>query len=247
MDNLMKHVVCLSGGKDSTALALRLAEVEPREYEYLITPTGNELPMMIDHWKRLAELLGKPLTVRTTGQGLVAVIKKNGVIPNHAIRWCTRTLKIEVAQMYFAVNTPCVSYVGLRADEDETVRRGMYGEIEGLTKRYPLREWRWKLKDVLAYLESKQVSIPARTDCALCFHQRIGEWWNLWRDYPAYFKQGEELEIETGHTFRSPERDSWPAALQELRAEFEKGRRPHGAGQLNLFEDRSGMCRACTL
>jgi tRNA(Ile)-lysidine synthase TilS/MesJ len=28
----VKHVVALSGGKDSTALALRLAEVEPREY-----------------------------------------------------------------------------------------------------------------------------------------------------------------------------------------------------------------------
>ena len=39
----MKHIIALSGGKDSTALALRLAEVEPREYEYVFTPTGDEL------------------------------------------------------------------------------------------------------------------------------------------------------------------------------------------------------------
>lgn len=36
------HVVALSGGKDSTALALRLAETEPRDYTYVCTPTGDE-------------------------------------------------------------------------------------------------------------------------------------------------------------------------------------------------------------
>lgn len=243
----MKHIVCLSGGKDSTALALRLAEIEPRDYEYLITPTGNELPEMVSHWKRLAELLGKPLTVRTMGMGLSAAIRAQKMIPNFHARWCTRILKIEVAEMYFVANAPCTSYVGLRADEDETKRVGMYGEIEGLTKRYPLREWGWGLKEVLSYLESRCVSIPPRTDCALCFYQKIGEWWNLWKDYPDHFKQGETLEAEINHTFRSDSRDSWPAALADLRAEFEKGRRPKGAGQLDLFGERVGMCRACSL
>ena len=40
----MIHVVGLSGGKDSTALALRLAETSPQDYVYLCTPTGDELP-----------------------------------------------------------------------------------------------------------------------------------------------------------------------------------------------------------
>lgn len=57
----MKHIIALSGGKDSTAMALRLAEVEPREYEYVITPTGNELPEMITHWRTVAEMLGATL------------------------------------------------------------------------------------------------------------------------------------------------------------------------------------------
>jgi tRNA(Ile)-lysidine synthase TilS/MesJ len=35
----MRHIVALSGGKDSTAMALRLAEVEPLDYEFVITPT----------------------------------------------------------------------------------------------------------------------------------------------------------------------------------------------------------------
>ena len=39
-----RHIVALSGGKDSTALALRLAEVEPCDYEYICTPTGMNCP-----------------------------------------------------------------------------------------------------------------------------------------------------------------------------------------------------------
>ena len=242
----MNHIICLSGGKDSTAVALRLAEVEPREYEYLITPTGNELPPMIDHWKRLADLLGKPLTVRTSGASLMSAIRSQAMIPNHRARWCTRILKIQVAEQYLCARAPAVSYVGLRADEGERV--GMYGEIEGVTKRYPLREWGWKMRDVLGYLETKSMSIPSRTDCALCFYQRIGEWWNLWRDYPDHFRAGEAIEAEIGHTFRSDGRDSWPAALADLRLEFERGKRPANAGQLGLFDDRGGeMCRACSM
>lgn len=241
----MKHVVGLSGGKDSTAMALRLAEIEPREYEYLITPTGNELPVMIDHWKNLSSLLGKPLKVLTCGKSLKRLILDQNMIPNYRVRWCTRILKIEVAEQYLCSISPAVSYVGLRADEEE--RQGMYGEIEGLTKRYPLREWGWGLKEVLNYLECKGVRIPARTDCAWCFFQRIGEWWNLWKDYPEIFRQGEEIETIVGHTFRTPGKDSWPTSLADMRKRFEGGDRPRNAGQFDMFDQREGMCRACTL
>lgn len=227
-------------------MALRLREVEPDiDFTYLVTPTGNELPEMFDHWKRLSELLGKPLTVRTCGKSLHRLIIDMRHIPNFRDRWCTRILKIEVAERYLCSVAPAVSYVGLRADEEERV--GMYGKIEGVEKRYPLREWGWRLNDVLSYLESRCVKIPARTDCAWCFFQRIGEWWNLWKDYPEIFKQAEEIEIELGHTFRTPGKDSWPTALKDMRLKFEGGSRPKNAGQLGLLEERAGMCRACTM
>jgi 3'-phosphoadenosine 5'-phosphosulfate sulfotransferase (PAPS reductase)/FAD synthetase len=235
----------LSGGKDSTALALRLAEVEPREYEYVITPTGNELPEMLAHWKTISGLLGQPLKVLTCGKSLQRLIRDQRMIPNFRARWCTRILKIEVAEQYLCSVAPAVSYVGLRADEEARV--GMYGEIEGVTKRYPLREWGWGLADVLHYLDSKGVTIPARTDCAWCFFQRIGEWWNLWRDHPAIFAQGEQIENEVGHTFRTPGKDSWPTSLTDLRLKFEAGDRPRHAGQINLLDERAGMCRACSM
>ncbi|KKL73308.1 hypothetical protein LCGC14_2076230 [marine sediment metagenome] len=58
----MKHIVALSGGKDSTAMALRLQEVEPdTDFIYVCTPTGDELPEMVEHFGRLREVLAKPI------------------------------------------------------------------------------------------------------------------------------------------------------------------------------------------
>lgn len=239
------HVVGLSGGKDSTAMALWLSENEPRDYTYICTPTGDELPEMFAHWRRLGELLGRPLMPVPSGDTLESLIRGYGALPNHQMRWCTRRLKIEPTKAYLLINAPAVSYVGLRADEEE--REGIYGDIDGVTQRYPLRELGWGIKDVLRYLQQRGVEIPKRTDCGRCFFQRIGEWWDLWREHPEAFASAEADEALTGHTYRSPGRDTWPTALKDLRAAFEGGRIPRDRQQPSLFEGRPDMCRACSL
>jgi 3'-phosphoadenosine 5'-phosphosulfate sulfotransferase (PAPS reductase)/FAD synthetase len=242
----MRHIVALSGGKDSTAMALRLREVEPdTAFEYVITPTGDELPEMIEHWRKVSEMLGSKLTALTSGYSLNSLIASQRAIPNNRMRWCTRMLEIEPFKKFMCSVAPATTYVGLRADEEG--REGaVYGNVEGITQRFPLREWRWKKADVLQYLESRGVEIPARTDCARCFYQRLGEWWNLWRDHPTLFADAERQEADIGHTFRTEGRDSWPVQLVQLRGRFESGDRPADAGQLGLFE-RAEMCRACSL
>ena len=179
-----KHIVALSGGKDSTAMALRLSELEPRDYEYVITPTGDELPEMFEHWRRLGELLGKPLQPITSGHSLQGLIRKWNALPNWRQRWCTRVLKIEPFNAYLLSQLPAITYVGLRADEEE--RRGaIYGGVDGITQRYPLREWGWGIDEVRGYLTDLGITIPQRTDCARCFFQRAGEWYELWRKHPG--------------------------------------------------------------
>jgi hypothetical protein len=253
-----RHVVALSGGKDSTCLALRLREVEPREYDYLLTPVGNELDEMAAHWARLGRLLGRPLTRLkpfTDGDGLLYLIRRMGALPNWRQRWCTRMLKIEPAIAWLREHAPCVQYVGLRADEDASERAGIYGEVPGVTQRYPLREWGWGEADVWQYLAAKGVLIPRRTDCAWCYGQRIVEWYRLWQERPGLFEQAAALERETGYTFRSPARDTWPASLDGLRREFEAGRAVRGAPkpgclQLDLWEagePEHRPCRVCSL
>lgn len=248
----MKHVVALSGGKDSTAMALRLAEVEPDvDRMYVCTPTGNELPEMFAHWLRLGELLGKPI-LPVVAHSLDDRITHHGALPNFRQRWCTRELKIEPFAAFLTANSPTVSYVGLRADEEGRGGVDYASFVPGTTTRFPLREWGWTIHDVRSYLVDRGVAVPKRTDCGVCFFQRLGEWWDLWQEHPDAWAEGERWEAATGHTFRTPGRDTWPASMAELRAEFENGRIPKdrkpGRGeQLTMLDSGPSACRACTL
>jgi hypothetical protein len=236
-DASMKHVIALSGGKDSTAMALRLAEVEPRDYTYICTPTGRELPEMNAHWAKLEGVLGQPI-LRVTNGTLDSWIAEWKALPNFRMRWCTRVLKIEPMLAWLKAHQPCVHYVGLRADEE--TREGIYGEIPS---DYPLRRWGWGRGEVTAYLARRRVTIPARTDCDCCFFQRVNEWKALLRQHPVRYAEAEALEMATSATFRTPGRDSWPVGLAEFRAKVQE--------QPDLFEaaddTRDGMCRECSL
>lgn len=242
----MAHIVALSGGKDSTAMALRLAEVEPDvERIYVCTPTGNELPEMFAHWRHLGELLGTCI-IPVVADSLEAAITRQKALPNWRQRWCTRILKIEPFMAFLAAQAPAVAYVGLRADEEG--RSGVdYSTVPGCTVRYPLREWGWGLGDVQNYLADRGVTIPKRTDCGVCFFQRIGQWFDLWAENPDAYAEGERWERLTGHTFRSPGRDTWPASLRDLRSEFERGRIPKDRQQPDLFAVNPLQCRVCSL
>lgn len=256
MTDTTKHILAISGGKDSTALALRMREVEPeKDYEYLITPVGNELPEMAAHWSKLENLLGKPLhrlKPFTDGDGLLWLIEHYSALPMIRQRWCTRQLKIEPTIVYLMENTPCVQYVGLRADEE--TRGGIYGDFPGVEQRYPFREWGWTDTDVWDYLAEKGIRIPKRTDCAFCYGQRIGEWYRLYRDNSHLYEQAVAIEERTGHTFRSPSRDSWPASLAELAKMFDtripRGEARPGSIQLDMWdagEAEEKPCRVCSL
>jgi hypothetical protein len=236
------HVVPVSGGKDSTALALRLQETEPRDYIYLITPTGNELPEIMAHWERLECLLGKPL-LRITNHSLEFWIQQFNSLPSHRQRWCTRLLKIEPCLAWVrSQSEPVTLYVGLRADEEE--RRGIYSN--DVISDFPLRRWGWGLKEVMNYLQERSVKIPARTDCAWCYGQRQHEWKNLLRNHPDIYAKGEEYEAMTGHTFRSPGRDKLPASLVQLRKVFNQGKF-FKQDQMSILETQEEPCRVCRL
>lgn len=231
------NVVAFSGGKDSTAMVLRLAELG-EDFVLLFTPTGNELPELHEHIKQIVLTVERPLVV-PPNRTLDHWINFHKALPNWRQRWCTRQIKIEPCIAYLRANPGSTLCVGLRADEEE--RQGLYGDFA--TYRYPLREWGWGIKEVLAYCEERGVTIPRRTDCALCYGQRLSEWYMLWKLYPEKYAEGEAYEDQTGYTFRSPGRDTWPAALRELRAAFESGRVPKGVALDG--EEEKGACRVC--
>lgn len=245
----VSHIVGLSGGKDSTALAFWLKENEPRPYNYVITPTGDELPEMFAHWRKLSAMLESPLVPIIAGT-LRSICKDEGALPNFRMRFCTRRLKIEPFKALLLTAIPAVTYIGLRADEDDREGADYATDAElsapgGVTQRYPLREIGWGIGDVIGFLDARGIVIPDRTDCARCFFQRIGEWYLLWKNNPDIYADSEQQEVEFGHTFRSPGRDTWPVSLVELRKTFESGRVPEIS--LRMMDKRKGMCRVCAM
>lgn len=243
------HVVALSGGGDSTCMAELLREREPRPYTYVCTPTGDELPEMFDHWNALSRRFGQRILPIMAGT-LKGMIKEEKCLPNFRMRWCTRRLKIEPFRKWLHEQTtigPVVSYVGLRADEEGRAG-GAYTDIEGVQMRFPLREWGMDEAAVDGTLEQRNIIIPERTDCARCYHQQLGEWWRLWYDHRDIFMDAVGDEEDTGNTFRTPGRDTWPTSLKELGEEFAKGRVPtvrYDPRQRDLM--RVGGCRVCSL
>jgi 3'-phosphoadenosine 5'-phosphosulfate sulfotransferase (PAPS reductase)/FAD synthetase len=119
---------------------------------------------------------------------LNALIEKQNALPNHRQRWCTRMLKIEPYRKWMETQADyrnVVSYVGLRYDEPGRAG-GYYDDIDGVSTRYPLREWKWTVSDVWKFLDDRGIEIPRRTDCARCYHQQLVEWWILFYRVPRY-------------------------------------------------------------
>lgn len=245
-ENGVCHLVALSGGHDSTSMSFLLKEKEPRTYNYLCTPTGNELPEMFEFWNLLGAKLGRRLIPIMNGT-LSSVIEQQGMLPNHRARFCTRILKIIPYREFLAreaLNGPIVSYVGLRADEPG----GAFDDIPGVQMRFPLREWGMGEDEVQADLAARGVVCPNRTDCAWCYHQRLGEWWELWWFHPELYAEAEALELKRDATFRTPGRDSWPASLKELRQRFEQGDFPtRSLDKMERERQMTGACRVCRL
>lgn len=221
-------------------MSLRLAEVEPEnDYEYVYTPTGNELPEMAAHIAKMETILGKPIR-NLAPQTLVQIIDEQKMLPNFWARFCTRKIKIYPFENFIRSVGPCVVYVGIRADESGDREGVDYDRLEGVTRRFPMDEWGWNIGDVLNYLECRGIKIPYRTDCAWCFFQKLYEWYLLWRDHLDIWMEGEAIEKKYGHTFRTPGRDSWPTSMEGMRLEFEKGRIP-----TKRTTKRKTMCAVC--
>lgn len=225
-------------------MILRMREVEPdAEVVPVCTPTGDEPDELFAHWNRLSELIGIKIVPVVHPLGLNGLIDREKCIPNWQKRFCTSKLKIEPFALFLAERSPCVSCVGLRADEGDR-QGGNYSHISGIVQRYPLREWGWGIEEVTEYLDSRGIVIPQRTDCDRCFFQTLHEWYLLWRDKPEKYAHAEGQEERIGHTFRSPQRDTQPAALKDLRAKFEAGYVPKDRRRDAM---KNLQCRACTL
>lgn len=142
----VRHVLGISGGKDSAALAIYLKKKYPSlDIDYYTCDTGKELDETYQLIENLEGFLGKKIT------GLRAMEKSHedpfdhylkmygGFLPSSMARWCTKKLKLEPFEQYVGED-PVVSYVGIRGDED---REGYISKKPNIQSIFPFRKNIW--------------------------------------------------------------------------------------------------------
>ncbi|MEI7911367.1 MAG: phosphoadenosine phosphosulfate reductase family protein [Verrucomicrobiota bacterium] len=204
-DRPVRHVLNVSGGKDSSALALLMAgRVKGLEHfrhdgmEYVFCDTKKELPETYEFLARLEAELGSKIIHLNSKAGFDHWHKVfGGYLPSPQNRWCTKMLKLKPFEAHVG-NDNVVSYVGLRADED---RIGYISKKPNIRTRYPLKEAGIDYNRVVQILEDSGLGLPTfmqwgRTNsgCTFCFFQTPFEWAKLLETYPEYFKEAMDYE-----------------------------------------------------
>jgi hypothetical protein len=205
-DNSIRHICLISGGKDSTALAIHLRDTRPElEVEYVFCDTQKELPETYEYLVRIEAYLGKPVVRLCSEHGdrgfdhWLQVYR--GFLPSPSARWCTKELKIHPFERYVGDDLTFL-YIGIRADEN---RVGYIPTKPNIIPSFPLREDGLNKADVLRTLSNSGIGLPgymswrSRSGCYFCFYQRKVEWVNLMERYPDLFLKAKAYEKPEEH------------------------------------------------
>ena len=194
----VRHILGLSGGKDSTALALYLRDRVP-DIEYFFCDTHKELPETYAYLKKLEILLGKKIAFLESERGFdhwLAV--KRGFLPSPQIRWCTEQLKLIPIER-FVGNDEAISYIALRADED---RAGYISTKPNIKPVFPFMKEGLVKRDIFRIIEESGIGMPdyyswrSRSGCYFCFFQRKIEWVRLYETHRDLFEEAVRYEQE---------------------------------------------------
>ncbi|MGB7157402.1 MAG: phosphoadenosine phosphosulfate reductase family protein [Tepidisphaeraceae bacterium] len=235
MTKPVRHILSLSGGKDSAALAVYMRDRVP-EMEYIFHDTKKELPETYEYLERLEVLLGKKIHKTTVNGGFDHWFKVYGeIIPSNHRRWCTRMLKLKPFEQWVG-DDPVFNYIGIRADED---REGYISHKPNITPVYPFRDDGLVYADVVRLLEESGLGLPrytewgrTRSGCFFCFYQQKIEWVRLKEQYPDLYEEAKEYEKANrvnGNVFywsgnESLEELERPERIQEIKRKWDESR-----------------------
>lgn len=164
MEKPKLHVVSFSGGKDSTAMLLRMVEESYPIDIILFCDTGLEFPELLEHVDKVEKYIGRPITriksekdfmywatehKRVVRSDKIPGRKRGDILYGYAYpsmfsRWCTKELKINVINRYLRnlkKDYDLVQYIGIAADEPKRERE----------HNYPLIQWGMTESDCLKY------------------------------------------------------------------------------------------------
>lgn len=256
-----RHVLGISGGKDSAALAVYMRQTAPDlNIEYFFTDTGKELPEVYEFLGRLEGFLGKSILRLNPDRDFDFWLQEyNNFLPSPQTRWCTRQLKIKPFEEWLrpalASGDRINSYVAIRSDED--YREGYVSGQENLKVHLPFRKAGIDKAAVHELLEAAGLGLPeyyrwrSRSGCTFCFYQQKIEWARLLEEHPEAFEEAKSYEknaLDHGSPFtwshgESLDELSKPERLEKIRVEHAKrverlrARRPMNVLAAEVVED----------
>jgi 3'-phosphoadenosine 5'-phosphosulfate sulfotransferase (PAPS reductase)/FAD synthetase len=196
-----RHVLGISGGKDSSALAIYMRAKVP-QMEYFFCDTGAELPETYDYLNQLEAALGKQIVRLNTSRDFDHWLQVyQGTLPSASMRWCTKNLKIKPLEEWLG-DDPAISYVAIRADEN---RLGYVSTKPNIEAVFPFREDGIDRDGVNRILDESGIGLPAyyewrtRSGCYFCFFQRKHEWVGLAERHPDLFQKAVEYENKVNY------------------------------------------------
>jgi len=192
----VRHILGLSGGKDSTALAVLLHKEIP-EMEYFFCDTHKELQETYDYLDRIKARLGIKINYLQAERGFDHWLDVyGGVLPSPKVRWCTKQMKIIPLEKWVG-DDEVITYIGIRADEN---RDGYISTKPNITAKFPFKEHGLVKADIIRLLEESGIGMPdyyrwrSRSGCYFCFFQRKYEWVMLAQEHPDLFQKAVDYE-----------------------------------------------------
>jgi hypothetical protein len=154
----VRHVLGISGGKDSAALAIYMKTKYPSlDIEFYSCDTGKELDETYQLIKNLEVYLGIKIEMLQAAQNSSEdpfdhfLKMYGGYLPSSNSRWCTKKLKLDPFEKYVGTDL-VISYVGIRGDEE---REGYISTKKNIQSIFPFRKNIWS-EDVIAKMLSNQ-------------------------------------------------------------------------------------------
>lgn len=210
----MKHIVQLSGGKDSTCMLLMMLERGMPIDEIIFCDTGVEFPAMYEHLQRIEQYTGRQITrlkadkpflyyfaehVKEKGKGKC---QQGYGWPRMWVRWCTCLLKQQPTTQYLKAAGDYIQYIGIAADEPK--------RHANITKNtiHPLFDWGVTEKQALEYCYSKGFDWGGlyekfrRVSCWCCPLQRISELRTLYHCYPELWQRLKDMDAMVSYKFK---------------------------------------------
>ena len=227
-----KHIVSFSGGKDSTAMLLKMIELNMQIDEIIFLDTGVEFPQMYKHIEKVREYIGRDITILKADKSYeyymfehIKTKGKNKGMKGYSWadfrnRWCTQALKKQVIKKYLAKykGYDVTEYHGIAVDETKRLEN----KNKEKNVRYPLAEWNMTEADALNYCYDKGFDWDGlyrqfdRVSCWCCPLKSLKELKVLYREYPELWEKLKEWDNKTYRKFRAD------YSVVELEKKFEK-------------------------